>query len=298
MEDRLTVPSRRRPGAALAALVVILCITAAWWALALWPAASATPGWIIRFRSVCFGAEANGLPDAVGWALLLGEPAGMIGILLVLWGGAVRRDLRWVAAHRAWRLVAAILVILALAAFSVLVVRVVRVWISSRADYTDTGSVVHRVNRNLPPLQLVDQDGRALVPADLRGRTTLVTFLFGHCTSVCPLTVQELQAARRESGRRDVHIMVITLDPWRDTPERLPSLAAHWGLSPQDRALSGNVADVEQALDSLGVARSRNTMTGDMDHVTAVLMLDPEGRIAWRVEGSARRVAGLLARSP
>jgi protein SCO1/2 len=194
--------------------------------------------------------------------------------------------------------VAAVLVILAAAVAGVLAVRVARAWASGLAGAPGTVSVVQRVNRDLPPLRLTDQDGRALEVGDLRGRTTLVTFLFGHCTSVCPLTVQDLEAARRASGRHDVQIIVITLDPWRDTPERLPSLAVHWGLSSGDRVFSGAVADVEEALDSLGVARSRDPMTGNVDHITSVLMLDPEGKIAWRVEGNARGVAGMLARSP
>ena len=93
----------------------------------------------------------------------------------------------------------------------------------------------------------------------------------------------------------DVPIVVVTLDPWRDTPERLPTLIEHWELRVTDRLLSGRVADVEQVLDQLGIGRRRNEVTGDIDHAATVMILDGTGRITWRVDGGAFRVADLLS---
>jgi hypothetical protein len=88
---------------ALAALVAIGLVTAAWWALALYPAATA-PDWVSRTRLACFGAAPGGLPNAGGWILLAGEPLGMLAMLLAAFGDAVRRDLRWAASHVAGRM--------------------------------------------------------------------------------------------------------------------------------------------------------------------------------------------------
>ena len=113
---------------------------------------------------------------------------------------------------------------------------------------------------------------------------------------MCPVIVSDLLRARRETGRSDVAIVVITLDPWRDTPERLAGLAEHWELAPGDRVLSGAVAEVGATLDRLGVGRSRDARTGDLVHGGTVLVLDREGRLAWRVDGGASRVREVLAR--
>ena len=61
--------------------------------------------------------------------------------------------------------------------------------------------------------------------------------------------------------------------------------------------LSGSVADVEAALDALGITRRRNETTGDMYHATTVLILDAGGRIGWRVDGGSGGVADVLARA-
>lgn len=297
MEDRIARPRTGRPGGALIALGVILAITAAWWALALWPAGAAEPEWLTRTRAACFGSARGGLPDAGGWILLLGEPAGMIGVLVAVWGGSLRRDLRWLGAHRVRRVIASAVVVLAAVGTGALGLRVQRAWSRGRVADADPTGIPRRVDRDLPSLSLVDQHGARTSLAELRGRPALVTFAFGHCAEVCPLIVSDLHAARRLAGRPDVPLVVITLDPWRDTPERLSALAGHWGLERSDRVLSGSVAEVEAALDALGIARRRNETTGDVDHATTVLILDARGRIAWRVDGGSGGVADVLARA-
>ena len=75
---------------AVGALTAILAITASWWALALWPAAPTAPDWLLRTREVCFGTTPDGLPQAGGWILLIGQPIGMIALLMVIWPEELR----------------------------------------------------------------------------------------------------------------------------------------------------------------------------------------------------------------
>jgi cytochrome oxidase Cu insertion factor (SCO1/SenC/PrrC family) len=111
--------------------------------------------------------------------------------------------------------------------------------------------------------------------------------------------VTDLRIVRRESRSNNVRIVILTLDPWRDTPERLSSLAEHWKTDANDRVLSGSVADVDKTLDALAVGRKRNETTGDIDHGSTVMLIDSRGRIKWRVDGGSRDdFAALLRGSP
>ncbi|HEU5050423.1 MAG TPA: SCO family protein [Gemmatimonadales bacterium] len=295
MEDRIATARAERPGGALIALAAIIVITAAWWALALWPAGAAEPEWLTRTRAACFGSPRGGLPNAGGWILLLGEPAGMLAALVAGWGRSLRRDLAWVGAHPVRRAAALVVTAVLLLATGALGFRVARAWETGGTMEVAFGGTARRVSRDLPAISLIDQEGRRTSLGDLRGTPVMVTFAFGHCATVCPIVVTDLQAARRTANRPDVPLVVITLDPWRDTPERLPTLARHWKLSGPDRVLSGEVGDVTQVLDELAIARRRNETTGDIDHATAVLILDGEGRIAWRVDGGSGGIAEVLA---
>ena len=295
MENRLKALQVDRRGGALIALAAILAITAAWWALALWPVGTAEPEWLVRTRTACFGSRRGGLPDAGGWILLVGEPLGMLGMLVAIWGRSLQHDVRWLRKRWTRTIIATSVAGAFVIAMTLLGVRTARAWAGMRAVAIGGNGVAHRVNRRAPAIALVDQTGARMSLADLPGAPVLVTVAYGHCATVCPSIINDLHAARRTLGRSDVPLVVVTLDPWRDTPERLPTLARHWQLQPGDRVLSGSGADVSVVLDELGIGRRRNDITGDVEHATTVLILD-RGSIAWRVDGGALAVGELLRR--
>ena len=297
MENRVAAPRTGPIGATLGALLAILMITVAWWALALWPVGAVQPEWLERTRAACFGSVHGGLPDAGGWILLIGEPLGMVAVLFAVWGRSVRSDLRFVLSRPAWRLVVAAMSVLALGGITLLGARVARASAVGWSQVATTPGIPRRLDVDAPAVLLTDQHGRRTSFADFRGQTVLLTFAFGHCTNVCPSVVHDLRNARRAANRLDVPLVVITLDPWRDTPDRLPSIAGAWGLSPHDRVLSGSIAEVLQALDALGIGRRRNETTGDVEHSGSVMILNERGQIAWRLDGDWHPVRDLLRRA-
>jgi protein SCO1/2 len=285
--------------AALAALSALLVITAGWWALALWPLPDRAPEWLARARTACFGSDPSGLPDASGWVLLIGQPAGMLAALLIVWGGSVAGGLRRVAASRAGRaaltVCAASLLVAAGAVFarvSEARARAAPIAVEQGADTTD----LVRLDSQAPPLELVDQRGRTLSLSDLRGRVVILTFAYGHCETVCPLTVREVVRAARIAADVAPAVVVVTLDPWRDTPSRLRHLAVRWGLEPNGFVLGGSPAQVERTLDDWSVARDRNSKTGELVHGTTVYILDRVGRLAYAAAPRAHTLAELVHR--
>ena len=124
-----------RPGLALLTLVAIIAITAAWWALALWPVGASEPEWLLRTRAACFGSAPGGLPDAGGWVLLIGEPLGMTAFFLALWRHAVADDLRRMRADPVWRIIGANLTIATIIALGVFGTRVARGFRATRILY-------------------------------------------------------------------------------------------------------------------------------------------------------------------
>jgi cytochrome oxidase Cu insertion factor (SCO1/SenC/PrrC family) len=287
-------PARERPGPAVAALAVILAVTAAWWALALYPAGASAPEWLVRTRLACFGAAPGALPNGGGWVLLVGEPLGMAAILMAGWRQALVRDLRLLAS-RGWGVALLAGVGVSLAWGGMAAAGVVRRAGAASGDLAafDTGTPV-RLDVEAPPLRLVDQHGDTFDLAGHRGRPLIVTFAFAHCEIVCPTVVQQVVRARLDAGRTDIALAVITLDPWRDVPARLPSIATRWELPPGDHVLSGPVAEVNRTLSAWGAGRSRDATTGEIDHAVAVLLVGRDGRLRYRLNGSAGWLRALL----
>jgi len=293
--------------AALAALVFLVAVTAAWWALALWPAGDTSSEWLARARWVCFNATPDGLPDASGWLLLVGQPIGMLAVMLAIWGHPLKAGLRAQAAGwqgRAVLVACAGLVLVGLAAAGVRVVRASAPPLATLPGDELPPDDYPRLDREAPELGLVDQRGERLALARLAGRPALVTFAFAHCETVCPLLVRQTLEAQRQARERagpDLarvpQLVVVTLDPWRDTPSRLAWLAESWRLGADAYVLSGEVDEVNEALDRWNVVRERDPRTGEVVHPTLVYVLDPSGRIAYATTGGVPALLELVARA-
>lgn len=281
----------------MCALFAILVITAAWWALALYPLAADAPAWVARTRAACFGNIDNALPSAGGWLLLIGEPIGMLGTLAIVWGDALREDARLLFA-RSWG--RALLFVVAASLLFGLHTAGKRVTAAIRASRLETfavgsfGSQPVRLNVAAPALRLTNQRGKAFALSELRGRSAIVTFAFAHCADVCPTVVHQLREARTASGRGDVPIVIVTLDPWRDTPSRLPSIATQWQLDSSDVLLSGSVEQVNTILDEWSIGRSRDLKTGVVSHAPVAYVVGPNGTLIARLDGGFDRIRELL----
>jgi protein SCO1/2 len=286
----------RRGTPALIALALILAITASWWALALWPLPDTAPDWLARTRLACFGAARDGLPDGGGWVVLIGQPVGMILLLVLVWGDDLRAGMRRVLDRASGQLTVGIT---AAAIVAGLVGVGVRVRDASAVGFVaqsvDVGSNrLTRINDPPPVLSLVDQQGDTITLDRYHGRAVLVTFAFAHCETVCPLVVNSVLDARDRLAATDRErtpvVLVVTLDPWRDTPSRLPAIAKQWGMSGDAHVLSGQPEQVEHVLNRWRVPRVRNERTGDLSHPTLVYVIAPNGRIAYLVNGSAEQI--------
>ena len=296
---------------AMTALVALSVITVAWWALALWPVEGVPPAWLERARAVCFNAGPSGLPDPSGWLLLVGQPIGMLAVLMVVAGDAVRAGLRRALASPAGRLGMTVAAGVFLAGVVLAVVRVADAprdaeWLAAASERVP--SSYPRLDRPLPEVTgLVDQRGDVFDWQRVAGRPALLTFGFGHCATVCPMTVmnaRQVQNRFRADGR-EMALVVITLDPWRDTPARLPALARQFHLGARGEGdaeriesylLSGPVGNVNAALDALQVARARVADTGDIVHPSLVFLLDAKGTIIYAASGHADLIEELARR--
>lgn len=287
--------SAGRARSAVAALAVIVAVTASWWALALWPVGLRGPEWFLRTREVCFGATADALPNAGGWVLLIGQPIGMLVVLTAVWGAELRAGLALVTARVAGQLAVGAASALIVAGLVSVVVRVRAAELERfSTGAADVAAQLTRVNDAAPSLALTDQSGRHVTLESFRGRPVLVAFAFAHCQTVCPGIVSDVMAARRRVGEDPPAVLVVTLDPWRDTPPRLATIAAQWGLGDDAHVLSGPPDVVERTLNAWRVPRVRNQRTGDISHPSIVYVIDARGRITYVVSGNAEAISAAV----
>lgn len=134
--------------------------------------------------------------------------------------------------------------------------------------------------RSLQDFNLLDQDGQPVTLADLRGRPSLLFFGFTQCPDVCPTTLALLSTALQRATAPNLRVVLVSVDPERDTPQRLGAYVRAFDAS--FTGLTGSVEEVEKLARQLGVAAVRVPRPGGdytIDHSAALLWLDRDARL-------------------
>ena len=131
------------------------------------------------------------------------------------------------------------------------------------------------------PFHLVDQNGKAVSDADLKGKWQLVFFGYTHCPDACPTALNEIALALDQLGekRSDIAVVFITVDPERDTPEVMKSYVQSFDAP--IIALTGSADAVAQAAKAYRVYYAKHPRGDgdyDMDHSAVIYVMNPEGR--------------------
>jgi cytochrome oxidase Cu insertion factor (SCO1/SenC/PrrC family) len=132
--------------------------------------------------------------------------------------------------------------------------------LSGTAHATPEASVAakaHGAAEYFTDVELVDQHGEShrLYSDLMQGKVVVINAMFTSCASSCPAMAARLAKMQRFLGDRlgqDVHILSISVDPERDTPERLSTFADSFGAKPGWYLLSGKPDNVNLALTKLG----------------------------------------------
>jgi protein SCO1/2 len=136
----------------------------------------------------------------------------------------------------------------------------------------------------LATFSLVDTQGAAITPAELRGHPSLVFFGFTYCPDVCPTTLAMLATVQKQLAPEyeklgGLKVALITVDPERDTQEQLGRYISSFGGDLI--GLTGSPPEIVKAQKSFGVASSRVDLAGGgytMDHSATVFVLDAQAR--------------------
>ena len=138
--------------------------------------------------------------------------------------------------------------------------------------------------QTLPEFSLTDHTGTERDRSVLEGQWNLVFFGFTHCPDICPTTLATLSSARKELAQANAagtlpRIVLVSVDPERDTPEKLAEYIGYFGEG--NLALTGPEASIRELTEPLFVYFNRVPLENGsytVDHSSVVLLIDPEGR--------------------
>jgi protein SCO1 len=149
------------------------------------------------------------------------------------------------------------------------------------------------LDRTVPGVPLVDQNGRQVTFASFRGKVVVLAPFLTLCHESCPLTTGAFEQMQREVDQaglaRRVVFVEASVDPWRDTTRRLRAFARLAGI--KFTLLTGSQQSLTRLWRYFGVSFFRvpegkpadtdwltgKPLTFDVIHTDALFLLDKQG---------------------
>jgi protein SCO1/2 len=141
--------------------------------------------------------------------------------------------------------------------------------------------VVLQSPQRLTDFTLDGSTGEPVSLSDFRGKPVLIYFGYTFCPDVCPTTLNDLTDTMAALGKKadDVQVIMVSVDPERDTPEQLATYLKYF--DPRFIGMTGAKDDIDAAATQFGVfyeAHEGTAATGYLvDHTSTVALVDEDG---------------------
>ena len=132
-----------------------------------------------------------------------------------------------------------------------------------------------------PDFTLTTQQAQTASLSDFRGKLVVLYFGYTSCPDVCPATLVEINNALEELGEKSevVQVIMVTVDPERDTPQKLAEYLAHF--NPDFIGLTGSPEQIAEAAALYGIYLGKNEGSDAIDylvdHTATLMVIDQEG---------------------
>ena len=131
--------------------------------------------------------------------------------------------------------------------------------------------------------ELKDQGDQLYSKNDLKNQWTILFFGYTNCPDVCPTTIFKLgqikQQISKELPNVNLQILFITLDPERDSTERLKEYLGFF--DPSMTGLTGEITKIVELTSNLSVFFQRiNKEDGyDFNHTASIFLMNPNAQL-------------------
>lgn len=175
------------------------------------------------------------------------------------------------------------------------------IWLqNNRVKTSDVQATVLEPAKGISDFTLTTHLGEPFTLESLREKWSFLFFGYTHCPDVCPTTLHTMKqvvkaiAEKQEHGA-NVQVVFVSIDPERDTVERLAQYVPYFDKS--FIGVTGEQGNINELTKQLGVLHLRVEAEGDagylMDHTASVLLLNPSGelRAVFSAPHEARQIA-------
>ena len=268
--------------------IIWFSITFGMWVLAFCPV-DIDSEWLASAQMVCFGTLENGMPNSYGWIKLICTPLALLLALFIVWPREFFELSSKILIINSGRII--VIFLLCLTVYQGTVVsRKVLYANKLKLVFSPQGfqgkniplpDTYPRTAKRAPEFLLTDFNGKKFGTKNFKGKVVYLTFAFTRCSSICPLLINTVRTALGRSNDKKRELVIISLDPWRETVKNVNETTRNLVLGEREHYLVGSVKQIKRVLDEYDVPRARELRNGEIIHPGLVYVLDTEGKIAY-----------------
>lgn len=134
---------------------------------------------------------------------------------------------------------------------------------------------------------ITDQNGKSIALKELAGKPRLLSMFYSSCPYMCPLIIDTALAVQHNlstAEREKLGVLMISIDPKKDTPKVLQALMNKRKLNPNEWTLARASEKDVRSIAALLNIRYRELEGGDFNHTSVLILIDAQGRIIARTE--------------
>ncbi len=153
--------------------------------------------------------------------------------------------------------------------------------IMAETEMQANGLFLFETPRDPGSFALVSHRDESFTEKDLEGHWTLIFFGFTHCPDICPTTLSflaELHGQLEGTEAADTKVVMVTVDPARDTPETLASYVPYF--HPEFTGVTGEFLDIMKFARTFNAPFRKVTAEDgsyQVDHSANVVLVNPRG---------------------
>lgn len=173
-----------------------------------------------------------------------------------------------------------VLVIIIITVIGLIVHKVTKPRILNPEELHTQGAVLFDKPRRFSDIELIDHKGHSFKRDQLQGKWSLIYFGFTQCPDICPMTMLDLSRLLPmlpEDIAANTQVILVSLDPARDTPEKLAEYVPYF--HPDFIGVTGEFLAIRRFANELNVAFAKVTQGDDytIDHSGNIILINPQG---------------------
>ena len=138
------------------------------------------------------------------------------------------------------------------------------------------------------PSKWTNQDGKTIKMEDLRGKVLAMVMIYTSCKAACPRLVADMrniESRLPENIKKNVTLVLVSIDPTTDTPERLKSFSIENKMEGDQWVFLRSTEENTREFSAVLAVNYKKISPMDFSHSNIISVFNAKGELAYQQEG-------------